>query len=54
MKLHTNRDLFRDAVSITAQQMNIPTIYVEKDYWVTFALKTIFSKEIGADTISIH
>ncbi len=51
MKLHTDKKLFRDAVSITAQQMNIPTIYVEKDYWVTFALKSIFSKEVGADTI---
>lgn len=51
MKLHTDKKLFRDAVSITAQQMNIPTIYVEKDYWVTFVLKSIFSNEIGADTI---
>jgi hypothetical protein len=51
MKLHTDKKLFRDAVSITAQQMNIPTIYVEKDYWVTFALKSIFSKEVGADII---
>jgi len=51
MKLHTDKKLFRDAIGITAQQMNIPTIYVEKDYWVTFALKSIFSKEIGADTI---
>jgi hypothetical protein len=51
MKLHTDKKLFRDAVSITAQQMNIPTIYVEKDYWVTFALKEIFSNEIGRDTI---
>lgn len=51
MKLHTDKKLFRDAVNITAQQMNIPTIYVEKDYWVTFALKIIFSDEIGRDTI---
>lgn len=51
MKLHTDKKLFRDAVSITAQQMNIPPIYVEKDYWVTFALKEIFSNEIGRDTI---
>lgn len=51
MKLHTDKKQFREAVSITAQQMNIPTIYVEKDYWVTFALKSIFSQEIGTDTI---
>lgn len=51
MKLHTDKKMFRDAVGITAQQMNIPTIYVEKDYWVTFALKSIFKNEIGKDTI---
>ncbi|SIT94034.1 Nucleotidyl transferase AbiEii toxin, Type IV TA system [Pontibacter indicus] len=31
--------------------MQIPTVYVEKDYWVTFALFTIFSSEIGKDTV---
>lgn len=51
MKLHTDKKMFRDAVGITAQQMNIPTIYVEKDYWVTFALKSIFDNKIGKDTI---
>jgi len=51
MKLHTDKKLFRDAVGITAQQMNIPSIYIEKDYWVTFALKSIFDNEIGSDTI---
>lgn len=51
MKLHENKQLFRQAVQFTAQQMNIPEIYVEKDYWVTFALHTIFNHEIGKDTI---
>lgn len=51
MRLHTDKKLFRDAIGITAQQMNIPTIYVEKDYWVTFALKSIFNEKIGVDTI---
>jgi len=31
--------------------MQIPEIYIEKDYWVTYALKAIFSDPIGADTI---
>lgn len=31
--------------------MQIPAIYVEKDYWVTCALKTIFESAIGADTV---
>lgn len=51
MKLHHNTDLFSDAVRITAQQMNIQPIYVEKDYWVTYALFTIFHNQIGKDTI---
>lgn len=51
MKLHRNEELFRDAVRITAQKMNLPTIYIEKDYWVTFALYEIFHSEIGKDII---
>lgn len=42
MKLHTNKELFSDAVKITAQEMQLPPIYIEKDYWVTYALYTIF------------
>lgn len=51
MKLHENKALFRQAVQFTADQMNIPALYVEKDYWVTYALSTIFQNEIGKDTI---
>lgn len=47
MILYKNKSLFIDAVTITAQQLNIPAIYVEKDYWVTFALHTIFHDDIG-------
>lgn len=51
MNLHLNKVLFVDAIKITAQQMNLPPIYIEKDYWVTYALHTIFKHEIGADTV---
>jgi hypothetical protein len=51
MKLHQNIALFRDAVRVTAQQMNIPPEFVEKDYWVTYALFTIFNNEISKDTV---
>ena len=51
MRLHQNTPLFQDAVRITAQQMNIPPEFVEKDYWVTYALFTIFHNEIGKDTV---
>ncbi|HMR90268.1 MAG TPA: nucleotidyl transferase AbiEii/AbiGii toxin family protein [Saprospiraceae bacterium] len=51
MKLHENKTLFRQAVQFTADQMKIPAIYVEKDYWVTYALFTIFNNEIGKSTV---
>ncbi|MDH6313483.1 hypothetical protein M2137_002273 [Parabacteroides sp. PFB2-10] len=51
MKLHLNKELFRDAILVTAQRMDLPPIYIEKDYWVTFVLYKIFHSEIGQDTI---
>lgn len=51
MRLHENRTLFRQAVQFTADQLQIPAIYVEKDYWVTYALHAIFHHPIGEDTI---
>ncbi|SJZ84868.1 nucleotidyl transferase AbiEii/AbiGii toxin family protein [Sediminibacterium ginsengisoli] len=51
MNLHEDKELFRQAVAATAQQMQIPEIYVEKDYWVTLALKFIFASEVAGDTV---
>lgn len=51
MKLHENISLYTDAIRFTAQQMNLPPEYVEKDYWVTFALYNIFKNEIGKETV---
>jgi predicted nucleotidyltransferase component of viral defense system len=51
MRLHSNKQLFTDAIRVTAQKMNIPPEFVEKDYWVTFALFSIFTNEIGAETV---
>ncbi|MFT4851387.1 MAG: putative nucleotidyltransferase component of viral defense system [Sediminicola sp.] len=51
MKLHQNKKLFRQAIQFTSDQMQILPIYVEKDYWVTYALFTIYNDEIGKDTI---
>ena len=51
MKLHLDKTLFRQAVQFTADEMKIPAIYVEKDYWVTFALYTIFNNEIGKSSV---
>ncbi|MCE7056894.1 nucleotidyl transferase AbiEii/AbiGii toxin family protein [Algoriphagus sp. AGSA1] len=51
MRLHENKELFRQAVQFTSQQMGIPEIYVEKDYWVTFILHAVFSSPIGTETV---
>ena len=51
MNLHEDSELFTDAVTITAQQMNLPEIYVEKDYWVTLALQRIFTGPLAEFTI---
>lgn len=51
MRLHFNKSLFIDSIKTTAQQMDIPEIYIEKDYWVTFALHTVFNNPIGKETI---
>ncbi|MVM32447.1 nucleotidyl transferase AbiEii/AbiGii toxin family protein [Spirosoma sp. HMF4905] len=51
MKLHENPELFADAVTITAQQMNLPEIYIEKDYWVTLALQRIFTGPLAECTV---
>lgn len=51
MKLHEDKKLFKEAVRATAEQKGILDIYVEKDYWVTYALYTIFSNEIGKEAI---
>ena len=51
MKLHEDKKLFADAIRATAEQKGILEIYIEKDYWVTYALYTIFKNEIGKETI---
>lgn len=51
MRLHENKELFRDAVTITAQQKGLPEIYIEKDYWVTFALRLIFEGPSAKHTV---
>jgi len=51
MRLHTNKKLFRDAIVATAQRQNIKEIFIEKDYWVTLILKSIFENEIGRQVV---
>lgn len=51
MNLHENNDLYRRAIQFTAQLMKLSPEYVEKDYWVTYALYTIFNSKAGDDAI---
>jgi hypothetical protein len=51
MKLHENISLYRNAILFTSQQMNLQPEVIEKDYWVTYALFTIFNNDIGKDTV---
>jgi hypothetical protein len=51
MILHQHKENFKKAIELTAARMGIKAIYVEKDYWVTYALFTIFHNEIGKDAV---
>ncbi|MDP8163406.1 nucleotidyl transferase AbiEii/AbiGii toxin family protein [Pasteurella skyensis] len=51
MKLHLETKLFNQAIQFTADIMNIPAIYVEKDYWITYALYTIFHSHIAQEVV---
>lgn len=51
MRLHENNTIFKQAVQLTAEKMRLPPIYVEKDYWVTFALYLIYSSPLAADVV---
>lgn len=45
MKLHTNTELFRQAIQATSQYKGLREVYIEKDYWVTLALKIIVTSQ---------
>lgn len=43
MKLHNYKNAFEGAIVATSEHLGISEIYIEKDYWVTYALKQIFT-----------
>lgn len=49
MKLHNYKDAFEGAIVATAQHFGISEVYIEKDYWVTLALKQIFTDANSKD-----
>jgi hypothetical protein len=51
MRLHENTELYKEAVTITAQKMELKKIYVEKDYWVTYVIRSVFKDPLGEEVI---
>jgi predicted nucleotidyltransferase component of viral defense system len=51
MKRHENKALFEEAVELASIHKGLRGIYIEKDYWVTFALHAIFTSEIGSQAV---
>ena len=51
MNLHTNTELFKQAIQATSQYKGLKEIYIEKDYWVTLALKIIFTSQIKESVV---
>lgn len=45
MKLHLNKEDFKDLITLTAKEMNILEVYIEKDYWVCYILKNLSESE---------
>lgn len=41
MKLHENKEIFRQAILSTAAHFKIAPVFIEKDYWVTYVLKNL-------------
>ncbi|SDR69042.1 Nucleotidyl transferase AbiEii toxin, Type IV TA system [Gillisia sp. Hel1_33_143] len=49
MKLHNYKNAFEGAIVATSEHLGISEIYIEKDYWVTYALKQIFTDKNTKD-----
>ena len=45
MKLHEDKDVLEELISFAADTLGLPEVYVEKDYWVTRALKHLSESE---------
>jgi len=41
MKLHEDKDVFLELVQNTSEVLKIQEVFIEKDYWITYVLKTL-------------
>jgi predicted nucleotidyltransferase component of viral defense system len=46
MNLHLDKDNFEGAIVAAADYFETPEIFIEKDYWVTYALYELFRSEV--------
>ena len=51
MKLHEDEKSLEEAIRATANHLSLPITYVEKDYWVTKALKELALSNVGEDIV---
>lgn len=51
MKLHEDKEFFITAVSSAAQSLGLPDVYIEKDYWVTNALKQLSQSDVRESVV---
>ncbi|VAW99555.1 hypothetical protein MNBD_GAMMA23-1872 [hydrothermal vent metagenome] len=51
MKLHEDNEVFTELVAVTAETIGLPQVYVEKDYWVTKALKHLSESTHAGDVV---
>jgi predicted nucleotidyltransferase component of viral defense system len=43
--------LFKDAIEVTAKAMNLPTVFVEKDFWVSYVLYQLAHSEHSSQVV---
>lgn len=46
MNLHLNNNDFEGAIVATSEYFKIPEVFIEKDYWVTYALHQLFHSDV--------
>ena len=51
MKLHEDLESFKELIQITAAHFGVTPVYIEKDYWVTYVLKNLFTSEYNDKVI---
>ena len=51
MNLHEDEEAFSEFVQVAAETFGLPQVYVEKDYWVTKALKHLSESDYVDDVV---